>query len=349
MGQNRGVSGVVQPWHLQHLGSLAVGGPGVVIMESGAVDPLGAGTVGALSLYNDAQEAALTRLVRDIRGFSATPLGMQIVDCGRKIPNAELPGIRAELGVDGMEVYGPSPVGFGAGHPVPLELDISQIEHLVAAFAGAARRSLRCGFDLLEIHAAHGYLLHEFYSSLSNLRTDRYGGTLEKRLRFPLEVAEVVRAVWPRDRILGMRINCIDYVSGDVTVDEAIALGRELRGLGFDYVCVTSGSIVDRATQAPARPGYLVPVARRMREEAGIAVMVVGMIVDPVQADAVIANGDADMVGIARAFIDDPRWVWHAAERLGVPMTYPPSYERAHAERWPGAAMARSIFATSDA
>jgi len=289
MGQNRGVGGLVQPWHLQHLGSLAVCGPGMLVMESGAVDPLGAGTVGALSLYSDAQETALAQLVRDIRSFSDTPLGMQIVDCGRKIPVSDLPGIRAELGIKGMEVYGPSPVGFGAGHPVPLELDILHIERLITAFADSARRSMHCGFDLLEIHAAHGYLLHEFCSSLSNHRTDRYGGTLEKRLRFPLEVAQAVRAVWPRDRILGMRVNCIDYVSGDVTVDEAIALGCELRSLGFDYVCVTSGSIVDRAAQPPSQPGYLVPVARRMRSEAGIPVMVVGMIVDPVQADAVIA------------------------------------------------------------
>jgi NADPH2 dehydrogenase len=247
-----------------------------------------------------------------------------------------------------MEVYGPSPVGFGAGHKVPLELEPADIKRLVQSFAASAQRSLRCGYDLLEIHAAHGYLLHEFCSSLSNLRTDAYGGTLEKRLRFPLEVAEAVRKIWPTDRALGMRVNCIDYVSGDVTVDESIALGRELRGLGFDYVCVTSGSIVDRAQMPPAKPGYLVPIARRMREEAGIPVMVVGMIVDPRQANAVIAEGHADMVGIARAFIDDPRWVWHAGERLGVKLTYPWSYERAHASLWPGTSMARRVFAAND-
>jgi NADPH2 dehydrogenase len=348
MGQNSGAGGLVRPWHLQHLGSLAVSAPGVLIMESGAVEALGAGSVGALSLYDDAQEAAMAALVRDIRSFSDTRLGMQIVHCGRKIPESDLPGIRDELGLAKMDIYGPSPVGFGAGHPVPLELGAGDLRRLVGAFAASAERVLRCGFDLLEIHAAHGYLLHEFYSSLSNLRTDGYGGSLANRLRFPLEVAEAVRAVWPRDRALGIRVNCLDYVSGDVTVDEAIALGRELRGLGYDYVCVTSGSIVGRGQMPAPKPGYLVPVARRMREEAGIPVMVVGMIGDPRQADAIIAEGHADILGIARAFIDDPRWVWHAAERLGVKVTYPASYERAHAALWPGMPLARSIFAAND-
>ncbi len=348
MGQNRARAGLVTPWHLQHLGSLAVSDPGVLIMESGAVEALGAGSVGAISLYNDAQEAAMAALVRDIRSFSSTPLGMQIVHCGRKIPNVELAGVRDELGLDTMDTFGPSAVGFGTGHQEPRELSRDDLKRLVASFASSAERAMRCGFDLMEIHAAHGYLLHEFYSSLSNLRTDEYGGSLANRLRFPLEVAEAVRRVWPRDRALGMRINCIDYVSGDITVDEAVALGCELRGLGFDYICVTSGSIVSRGQMPPAKPGYLVPVARRMREEAGLPVMVVGMIVDPRQADAVIAEGHADMAGIARAFIDDPRWVWHAAERLGVKVDYPASYERAHAALWPGTPLARNIFTAAD-
>jgi NADPH2 dehydrogenase len=344
MGQLMGRGGVVQPWHLQHLGSFAASGPGVVIMEALAVEARGAGLPGALTLADDAQEAALAKLVADIRTFSSTPLGLQIVHWGRKVRPAELAAARTELGLSGEDVDAPSALPFGAGYSAPDALDGAGMARIRTAFGDAARRALRCGFDLMEIHAAHGYLLHQFMSALSNRRTDQYGGSLRNRLRYVLEVAETVRAAWPSDRALGMRINCLDYVSGEVAVDEAVALGCELKGLGYDYVCVTSGSIVERGAMPPSRPGYLVPVAERMRREAGIATMVVGYIVDPRQADAVLASGSADLIGVGRGFIDDPRWVWHAAEALGGAIVYPDPYVRAAPERWPGTVPRRRAF-----
>jgi len=342
MGQNRARSGIVQPWHLQHLGCLAVTDPGVLIMEASSVQPEGAGTVGAVSLYTDAQEAALKNLVESIRTFSDTKIGMQIFHCGRKVDKREWEGIREELDIASPDVFAPSPIAFSDNHPMPVELDSANMKRIKAGFVEAAQRAARAGMDLLEIHAAHGFLLHQFYSHLTNLRTDEYGGTFEKRMRYPLEVAEAIRAVWPKSRTLGVRLNCLDYVSGDRTIDEAVILGKQLASIGVDYICCSSGSIVSRVQTSPTTPGYLVQVAERMRKETGIPVMVVGHIVDPRQAEKIIACGQADMIGVARGFIDDPRWMWHAAEKLGVEVKYPPSYERAHHSRWLGAGWLRS-------
>ena len=341
MGQEAGKGGLVQPWHLQHIGHYAASAPGMVIMESGATDPYGFGVVGAIGLYTDEQEAALAKMVADVRTFSDTKLGMQIVHCGRKIPPGLLAGLREEIGLDNLDTYAPSAISFGGDYPVPIAFDEAGLENVKRGFVDSTIRSARCGFDLLEVHAAHGYLLHQFYSPLSNRRTGRYGGSVENMLRFPLEVAEAIREAWPPERALGIRINCIDYVSGDGAVDIAVALGCGVRDIGYDYICVTSGSIVERAQLSPSAPGYLVPVAERMRREAGLPVMVVGYIVDPHQAEAIVAAGKADFVGIARGFIDDPRWVWHAAAALGADVTYPHSYERARPDRWLGHQMMR--------
>ena len=344
MGQLMGRNGLVQPWHLQHLGSLACSAPGVVIMEALAVEPRGAGLPGCLTLANDEQEAALAKLVADIRTFSNTKLGMQIVHWGRKVKHQELAAARAEIGLTDADADGPSPISFGEGYPIPTELDEAGLTRIKKAFVDATRRAVRCGMDLMEIHAAHGYLLHQFMSPLANQRRDRYGGSLANRLRYPLEVAEAVRAVWPAERALGLRVNCIDYVSGGETIDEAVALACELKSLRYDYVCVTNGSIVERAMTAPTSPGYLLPIAERVRREANIKTMVVGLIVDPRQAEATLRSGQTDLIGIARGFIDDPRWVWHAAEDLGVQLDYPDPYVRAQPDRWPGTFRRRDAF-----
>jgi NADPH2 dehydrogenase len=210
----------------------------------------------------------------------------------------------------------------------------------VAAFRQGAERALRLGFDVIELHMAHGYLLEQFLTPLANKRSDAYGGSQEGRMRFPLEVARAVRAVVPAGTVLGARINGTDWAEGGVTVDDAAALAAQLKAAGFDYVCVSGGGAVPQM-KVPLTPGYQVPLAAKVRAETGIVTRAVGLIVEPAQAEAIIASGQADFVAIARAFLDNPRWVWHAAERLGGKVAYPPQYARAAASAWPGAAMAR--------
>ncbi|MGB8842378.1 MAG: oxidoreductase, partial [Aliidongia sp.] len=210
-----------------------------------------------------------------------------------------------------------------------------------AAFVLSAERALRLGFDVIELHGAHGYLLHEFLSPLGNQRTDGYGGSRERRQRFPLEVAEAVRAVWPSDRVLGVRVSATDWSDDGLSLDDTIAFVAALRVIGIDYVCVSSGGIA-AGIHVPVGPGYQVPLAARIKAETGIATRAVGMIVGPHQAQAIIAEGKADMVALARAYLDDPHWGWHAAQALGAEMTYPPQYERSVPKFWPGHALRRT-------
>jgi len=200
------------------------------------------------------------------------------------------------------------------------------------------------GFDLVELHSAHGYLLHEFLSPLSNRRTDGYGGSLENRMRFPLEVARALRETWPAERALGARLSATDWAEGGFAPAEAIAFVRELHAVGFDFVCVTSGGLVPHQ-RLKVEPGYQVPFAAQIKQAVPIAVRAVGMIVDPEQAEEIVASGKADMVALARALLDNPRWVWHAAERFGVKLEYPPQYARSHPSLWPGAKIARPPLA----
>ena len=200
------------------------------------------------------------------------------------------------------------------------------------------QRAVRIGFDVIELHIAHGYLLHQFTSPLSNTRTDAYGGSLENRMRFPLEVAQAVRAVVPKSVMLGARITGSDWVEGGWTPDDAVAFAKGLKANSFDYACVSSGGIVATAKIAFA-PNYQVPFAAKVRAEAGIATRAVGLIVEPAQAEAIVSSGQADCVALARGILDDPRWVWHAAERLGATISYPPQYDRVRRGNWPGASM----------
>jgi NADPH2 dehydrogenase len=216
-------------------------------------------------------------------------------------------------------------------------LDTGEIKSLIDAFVSSAERGKRIGFDLLELHSAHGYLLHQFLSPLSNQRKDDYG---RERMKFPVEVARALREAWPKDKALGARISANDWVEGGLVPDDAVSYARELKRIGFDYVCVSSGAMVPQALISVA-PGYQVPFAERVKKAVDIKVQAVGMIADPDQAQDIIASGKADMVVMARAFLDNPRWVWHAAERFGVELDYPPQYARSRHDLWPGARLVR--------
>jgi len=234
----------------------------------------------------------------------------------------------------------PSAIPFDAGWHTPAALDDAGLARVRDAFVAAARRAVAIGFDAVELHMAHGYLMHEFLSPLCNRRTDRYGGALINRLRFPLEVAQAVRAVVPDRMALGARITGTDWVEGGWTVEDAIILANELKAIGAAFVCVSSGGIYE-GIRVPIEPGYQVPLAARVRQGSGIATRAVGLIVDAEQAERIVANDQADLVAIARALLDNPRWVWHAADRLGARIAYPPQYARVAAALWPGARLAR--------
>jgi 2,4-dienoyl-CoA reductase-like NADH-dependent reductase (Old Yellow Enzyme family) len=332
--------GAAQDWHLQHLGSLALSGAGLVMTEATAVEPQGRITLGCLGLYDEATEAALTRTIEGVRRFSSTPIGMQLGHAGRKAAS-HVPwhgGGPLEPDEGAWQPVGASPLPHLELWQVPKALDDAGLARVKTAFVDATVRALRAGIDLIELHGAHGYLLHTFLSPLSNQRTDRYGGTRENRMRFPLDVFEAVRDAWPAGKPLGMRLSATDWLDGGLTIEDTIAFGHELKARGVDYVCISSGGI--GRPRIPVAAGYQVPFARQFRAETGIVTRAVGMIADPAQAEQILADGDADMVALARAVIDDPRWPWHAAARLGTKIAYPPQYERGAPALWPGFALA---------
>jgi 2,4-dienoyl-CoA reductase-like NADH-dependent reductase (Old Yellow Enzyme family) len=342
MCQYSAENGAANDWHLQHLGSLSLSGAGLVIVEQTAVEPVGRITHGCLGLYSDANEAALARVVGFCRRAGSTALGIQLAHAGRK-GSAKLPWegggpLPPEAGA--WTNAAPSAVPFDNHWPAPQALDEVGLGRIRDAHAAAARRADRLGFDLVELLGAHGFLLHSFLSPIANRRTDAYGGSLANRMRYPLEVAAAIREVWPRRKALGMRITGTDWVDGGITPDEAGILAGKLSAIGFDYVCVSSGGISPAARPA-ITPGYQVPLAAAVKEASGIVVQTVGMIVDPHQAEAIVADGHADCVALARGFLDDPRWAWHAAAALGADAFYPPQYLRARPEHWPGAALTR--------
>jgi 2,4-dienoyl-CoA reductase-like NADH-dependent reductase (Old Yellow Enzyme family) len=344
MCQYSAEDGNATDWHLQHVMQLAMSGAGLVVLEATAVDRIGRITPGCLGLYSDANEAALARVLAAARRVAAqgTRFGIQIAHAGRKA-STQRPweGGKPLTEAEGAwQTVGPSAIPFVPGGPAPKALDEAGLARVLAAFRQGTERALRLGFDAIELHMAHGYLLEQFLTPLANTRSDAYGGSQEGRMRFPLEVARVVRATVPPGTVLGARINGTDWADGGVTVDDAVALAAQLKAAGFDYVCVSGGGAVPQM-KVPLTPGYQVPLAARVRAETGILTRAVGLIVEPAQAEAIVASGQADFVAIARAFLDNPRWVWHAAERLGAKIAYPPQYARAAAAVWPGAAMAR--------
>lgn len=340
MCQYSAVDGVAQPWHLVHIGGLMLSGAGLVIMEATGVEAEGRGTHGCLGLYNDTQEAALARLVSETRGFSKAAIGIQLQHAGRKASTRSIAerwkgeSLPADEGA--WKPWGPSALAFDEGWQTPAEMDEAAMQRIQAAFVQAAERADRAGFGLVEIHGAHGYLLHSFLSPLSNRRTDQWGGSFENRARFPVEVARAVRNVWPVGKALGFRVNSTDWHPDGLSLEDAVTLGRMLQGAGVDYVVMSAGNIAPGIKIPPATPGHQVEFATTLKEKTGLTAMAVGMILHPKQAESIVAAGQADMVAIGRAFLDNPRWGIHAAAELGVDIAYADQFIRARPNNWIG-------------
>ena len=327
--------GVAGDWHTVHLGTLANSGAGLLIAEATAVTPEGRISPNCPGLYNDETEAGFARVLKTVRAAGSAHLGIQIAHAGRKGSTAApWVGRGAVAKADGgWDVVGPSPLPFTEGWLVPEALDRAGMEAIRDAFVLAAGRAAALGFDFVELHSAHGYLLSSFVSPLSNRREDGYGGTLENRMRFPLEVAAAVRKAWPSDKPMGVRINGTDWVDGGWTGDDAVVYAAAMKEAGVDIVTISSGG-VDPRQQVPPEPGYQVPIAARVKAEAGVPTIAVGLITDPQQAEQIVADGKADMVALARGMLFNPRWALHAALALGVEVGYPPQYSRATPETW---------------
>jgi 2,4-dienoyl-CoA reductase-like NADH-dependent reductase (Old Yellow Enzyme family) len=329
MCQYSASDGTPTDWHFVHLGRYAAAGLGLINLEATHVSAVGRITPGCLGLWTDAHEAAHARIITFLRGVDPdVKVGLQVAHAGRKA-SADVPWRGGKpLAQGAWPTVAPSPIPHDDGWHVPHELSAAELPAIAREFADSAARAARAGYDVVELHAAHGYLLHEFTSPISNRRTDAYGGTLEKRLRFPLEAAEAVRAVWPRDKALGARITGTDYMGSEgTTVEDAIVFARELKGLGYDFVDVSGGGISMRQ-KFELKPGYQVDLAARIRQEAKIPVFAVGLITEPAHAEQIIARGEADALMIGRALLRDPLWTWAAADALGATTFCPPQYLR---------------------
>jgi 2,4-dienoyl-CoA reductase-like NADH-dependent reductase (Old Yellow Enzyme family) len=321
--------GFATDWHLVHLGARAQGGASLVTLEASAVTPEGRISSADLGIWKDEHLPALQRIVHFLHSQGARA-GIQLAHAGRKgSMTAPFRGERLLTPEEGAWTpVAPTAIAFSPSYAVPQALDPAGIDRVVSAFADAAKRALTAGFDLVEIHAAHGYLLHEFFSPLSNHRTDAYGGSFENRTRLLLEVVDAVRKVWPDHLPVSVRISATDWTEGGWTPDDSVALARVLRERGVDMIDVSSGGNVPGA-KIPLGPGYQVQFAARIRREAGLPTAAVGMITEPTQADEIIQNGEADMVFLAREFLRDPYWPVHAAAALNEPATWPDQYLRA--------------------
>jgi 2,4-dienoyl-CoA reductase-like NADH-dependent reductase (Old Yellow Enzyme family) len=323
------VDGFANDWHLVHLGSRAVGGAGAVIVEATAVEAIGRISPADMGIWKNHQIEPLARIARFLKQQGAVP-GIQLAHAGRKA-STDVPwqgGRPLTADQEGWEPVAPSPLAFADGYPVPRELTVPEIQAIVQAFADAAQRALHAGFQLLELHAAHGYLAHEFLSPLSNRRTDEYGGSLENRLRFPLEVISAARAVWPQGLPIFLRISATDWTPGGWTDDDSVQLAKAAKLRGVDLIDCSSGGNVAKAT-IPVQPGYQVPFAAKIRREAGILTGAVGMITEVAQAEGIIRGGEADVVLLAREFLRQPYWPLNAAKELGVKVNVAEQYLRA--------------------
>jgi 2,4-dienoyl-CoA reductase-like NADH-dependent reductase (Old Yellow Enzyme family) len=330
MCQYSAVDGLADEWHSVHLGSRAVGGAGLVMAEATAVTPEGRISPGDLGIWSDAHAEPLARCARFIQARGAAA-GIQLAHAGRKASTAppwEGGGYLDEAHGGWRPLLAPSALPFRPDSPVPAALDAAGVRAVVAAFADAAARSREAGFRVVEIHAAHGYLLHQFLSPLSNRRGDEYGGSFENRTRIVREVVEAVRGVWPESLPLFVRFSATDWVEGGWDVEQSVELARMLGPLGVDLVDCSSGGLVPGA-KIPVGPGYQVDFAERIRREGGIATAAVGLITDPEQADAIVRRGEGDMVFLARQLLRDPYWPLHAARRLGAAAAWPIQYQRA--------------------
>jgi 2,4-dienoyl-CoA reductase-like NADH-dependent reductase (Old Yellow Enzyme family) len=322
--------GTAGDWHLMHLGQYAVSGAGLVMTESTYVAPHARNTPMCLSLYNDEQEAAITRIKRFFDRHGNARFGVQLCHAGRRASAKEpwLGGGPRLPSEGGYATVAPSAVPLSAKWPQPRALDAAGLAEVRDAFVSAAQRAQRAGADVIELHCAHGYLLHQFLSPLSNQRGDAYGGTLENRMRFPLEVFEAVRATWPADKPLGVRVSATDWVAGGWDLEQTLTFARALDALGCDFIDVSSAGLSEQQ-QITVGPGYQVPFAAAIKQAVRMKVVAVGLITEARQAETILMTGQADMIGLARAALYDPRWPWHAAHELNVKLDYPRQYERA--------------------
>lgn len=336
MCQYSASDGSATDWHLQHLSQLAYSGAGLVVVEATAVERRGRITHGDLGLYSDDNEAALKRAIDAARRVGGpTRFGIQLAHAGRKA-STRVPwegGAPLSAGEDPWQTVSSSNAAFGEGWHVPQALSKVAIEALIAAFVQAARRAVRIGFDVIEIHSAHGYLLHQFLSPLANARDDEYGGSLENRMRLPIAVIRAVRAAVPNKIAVGLRVSATDWVEGGWDLPQTIIYVRAAKELGVAYVCASSGGIRANVS-VPVQPEYQVPFAQEIKAATGLTTRAVGLITDPHQAERIIATGHADHVALARAFLDDPRWGWHAADALGAKTHFPSQYFQVRAETW---------------
>ncbi len=330
MCQYSAVDGTAADWHLIHLGHLALSGAGMMILEATAVVPEGRITAADLGLYSDANEQGLARVLGAVRAHSPIKLGLQLAHAGRKA-SSQVPwqgGRQVPLGEPGSwQAVAPSALPHAPGEQAPTALDAAGLQHIRDGFAQAARRAARLGFDGVELHAAHGYLLHQFLSPLANQRSDAYGGSLENRMRFPLELFEVVREVFPADKSVWVRVSATDWVPGGWDIEGTIALSRALKARGCAAIHVSSGGVSPQQA-IKLGPGYQVPYAHQVKEAVGLPTIAVGLITEAEQAEAIIRDGEADAVSLARAMLYDPRWPWHAAAKLGAQVVVPPQYWR---------------------
>jgi 2,4-dienoyl-CoA reductase-like NADH-dependent reductase (Old Yellow Enzyme family) len=322
--------GMATDWHMIHLGHMALSGAGILILEATAVTADGRISPDDLGLWSNAHTAALAPVIAAIRRYSPIKVAIQLGHAGRKASSevpwkggANIPPDAAR----GWQTVAPSALPHAEGETVPLALDGEGLARIRDGFVDAARRAHALGLDGIELHGAHGYLLHQFLSPLANRRTDDYGGSLENRMRYPLEVFAAVRAAVPREMAVGMRLSATDWVEGGWEIEQSVRFSRELERLGCDFVHVSSGG-VSPAQKIPVAPGYQIEFAERIKRETTMPTIGVGLITEPGQAERIIEQGQADMVALARAMLFDPRWPWHAAAALGAQVTAPPQYWR---------------------
>lgn len=329
MCQYSAEDGLATDWHMIHLGQLALSGAGLLMTEATAVSPEGRISAWDLGLWSDAHQAALAPVVRAIRKHSTMPLAVQLGHAGRKASSqrpweggASVPPSRG-----GWQTVAPSAVPHAPGEHAPLALDAAGLLHIKDSFAAAARRVHALGIEAIELHGAHGYLLHQFLSPLSNQRSDEYGGSLENRMRFPLEVLAAVRAAVPPSVSIGMRVSASDWVPGGWDIEQSVAFAHALQQGGVHFIHVSSGGISPQQ-QIPLGPGYQIHFARRIKHATGLPTIGVGLVTEPEHAESIVAQQDADVVALARAMLYDPRWPWHAAAKLGAQVEAPPQYWR---------------------
>ncbi len=339
--------GVAGDWHIMHLGQFAVSGAALVLTESCYVEAIARNNPSSLALYTDEQEVAIGRINEFFHHHGNAAFGVQLCHGGRKASSRPHWDGGGKLNFDqgGYEAVAPSPIAIRDGWPVPRELKISEIQDIISMFRNSALRAERAGLDLIELHFAHGYLVHEFLSPKTNRRHDLYGGSLDNRLRLATEIFEAVRDVWPDDRPLGVRVSATDWVDGGWDVDDTIVLAKRLDSLGCDFIDVSSGGLMPDQ-KIITGPGYQTRFAAAVKANVEMKVITVGQITEPRQAEEILRTNQADLIGVARIMLFNPHWPWKAAFELGADVWYPKQYERAHPDRWghPGASAPGNVI-----